>query len=168
MGAYPNGLSFNNSGAYDILSSPLCGHFVASNSFGVGGSLLFGKHTDNTKLSSYNMGPQVGAGNSTVSGTNNPIGANYQNPSYALVMPNPVDSGIYMAPLWIHHNNTLRGYFKGLWCPLQHLPLNHDDTFSGTGPMAGKSFVVQNLWGSYSGGANYQGQIFVETSSTWS
>jgi len=90
----------------------------------------------------------------------------------AFSFPNPPDNGIYMAPVWIHHNNCVRGYLKGLWCPLQHLPLAHNDTFSGTGNLTGKSFLAQLLLGVAPLGSNYQNggpaECFVETSDTWS
>ena len=163
-----NGHLYNGGGQWTILGATLCGHFTASNSFGVGGSLQFGKHTDMVKMSAFGYGSYTGTTNSNVGNAISPIGSNWAFPYEPMQVPNPVDSGIYMAPLWIHHNGALRGYFKGLWCPMHHLPLNHNDTFSGTGAFSGKSFLAQTLWGNNGGSQNYPGQIFVETSTTWS
>jgi hypothetical protein len=74
--------------------------------------------------------------------------------------PNPVDMGAYMAPISIHEaGSVIRGELPGIWCPMHNRPLGHNDTFEGTGAMAGKTFHV---WNTVSGG-----QVFVEISDTW-
>jgi len=164
--AYGNGFS---SGQFvSIMNYVLPGHFLAANQTGVGGSVVFGKHIDLAK-SGY-------CGCSSFSGTT----SNAQNVCYpiggafaavnALAYPNPADNGLYLSPIWIHHNGTLRGYFKGLWAPVQSLPLGHNDTFSGSGGMTGKSFLAQYIIGNTNNNSYSLsiGEFIVETSSTWS
>lgn len=73
--------------------------------------------------------------------------------------PNGPDGSLQLAPVWIGHSGSVRGYMKGLWAPLHYQPCGHGDQFSGTGNMSGKSFIALNI-------AN--GQVIVETSNTWS
>ena len=146
------------------LQLTISGHFLAANSANVGGSLICGKHIDEMKCG--------GGGNaSSTTGTTGvavaPIGNNYNAVAAAMPFPNPVDNGLHFSPIWVHHNGTVRGYMKGLWAPMHNVPLNHDDTFSGTGAMAGKSFIAKTLLGSWSNSA-VPAQVFVETSNTWS
>jgi hypothetical protein len=149
------------------LSNTLQGMYVAANFTNVGGSLACGKHTDQTKMGWNAAGNQmiVGYLGSWQTGGNNNTWVN------EFAYPNPPDSGLYMAPMWIHHQGIVRGYFKGLWAPLQHMPLNERDTFSGTGNLSGKSFSVFNLVAPTNASSNVSGtagQVFVETSNTWS
>ena len=156
-----NGLAGGTSSP--VLTATLPGHFIASNFTGVGGSILCGKHMDILKLGIGGSGSYNGTTSVNSNQQYAVIGATY-NVNSAMSYPNPPDNGIYLSPVWIHHNGMLRGYFKGLWGPCQSLPLNHDDTWTGTGPMTGKTFLAQYLVG-YN---NYYGEIFIETSSTWS
>lgn len=60
--------------------------------------------------------------------------------------PNPYDAAVYLAPVWVHEAATLmipRGRLRGFW-HLLHPPssMKHGDTFSGAGPLAGKTFEV--------------------------
>lgn len=155
------------------LAMTISGHFMAATWTGVGGSLLVGKHTD-----MYKIGPSNNASSNTSTGTGSPynistneiygIGVNSTAPSN-FPFPNGPDGGLFLAPIWIHHNGSVRGYLKGLWSPLHDRPLNHNDTYSGTGNMSGKSFLVQNLQTNSSGQTPARwGQPHIETSSTWS
>jgi hypothetical protein len=81
--------------------------------------------------------------------------------------PNGPDGGLYLSPIWIHHSGSIRGYLKGLWAPCHDRPLNHNDTFSGTGNMAGKSFLVQDI-PAWVQNVSQVGQVHIETSNTWS
>ena len=87
-----------------------------------------------------------------------------------MTYPSPVDGGLYVSPGWVHEYNgstpPLRGHLRGIWYPLHIMPLSNGDTFSGVGALAGKTFQAINANGGYNG-ALYQGQLFVETSSTW-
>ena len=155
---------YNGPGPFMTYS--LCGHFIAASYTGVGGSIIFGKHIDLTKSGHVGI-PSYSGTSSTVISNAYPIGGN-DNPSYNLVYPNPADSGLYLSPIWIHHSGILRGYFKGLWGPVQAAPLSHNDTFSGTNNLAGKSFLAQYIMSNYSGGSGGICEFMVETSSTWS
>lgn len=154
--------------AAPVLTYTLAGHFIAANSANVGGSVPVGKHIDEVKCggggatASYSGSAGLSTGNSGC-----PIGNNYTNPSYGLAFPNPVDNGLHFSPIWIHHNGALRGYMKGLWAPVHNIPLNHNDTFSGTGAMSGKSFLAQMILGCNSNN-QAPGQVYIETSDTWS
>jgi hypothetical protein len=133
------------------LATAVSGHYMDRSWTGVGGSLAVGKHSDLFK---------TGWGNTTgvFMGLN-------QNAAY-FPYPNGPDGGLYLAPAWVHHSSAVRGYMKGCWNPLHTTPLNHNDTYSGTGNLAGKSFVVQNV--QYANAAGNLAQIHIETSSTWS
>jgi hypothetical protein len=79
-----------------------------------------------------------------------------------LPYPHPGDNGLYLAPVFVGQNTPapfmVRGRIPGLWNPCHLKPLEHLDTFSGTGSMAGRTFIALN------GG---DGQVFLETSDTW-
>ena len=153
----------------NILSYTLGGHYMAANFTGIGGSISVGKHTDQIKMGVGGFGVQgLIGGTTTIPGTGQMclVGNNCANSGY-FPYPNAPDGGLYIAPIWIHHNNFVRGYLKGLWAPLQNLPLNHNDTYNGSGPFAGKSFLAQAAIGDYNNNPNVA-QFHVETSSTWS
>ncbi len=153
------------------LTNTLGGHYVCASYTNTGGSVPVGKHSDQTKMGSQHNGTCMFTGylgyastGSSNTGLTWFTGFNY---------PNFPDSGLYMAPIYIHHNGFVRGYFKGLWCPLQHHPLSHNDTFSATGSLNGKSMVVQDTPvlanNTQSSGLSFAtGQIFIEYSDTWS
>lgn len=86
---------------------------------------------------------------------------------HLLPYPNGPDGGLVLSPVFITHSNGLRGYLKGLWNPCHNQPLGHGDTFSGTGNMNGKSFLMLNM----QTGSDYTsatGQVAIETTDTWS
>jgi hypothetical protein len=93
------------------------------------------------------------------------IGIN-SNPSN-FPYPNGPDGGLYVSPIWVHHSGAVRGYLKGAWAPLHDRPLNHNDTYSGSGNMSGKSFLSQNI-PAFISSATLAGQVHLETSTTWS
>lgn len=158
-------------GVGTVLSNTLVGHFCAANYTNIGGSLAFGKHSDQTKMGLCQTQTALvdtmwmGYQGQTVSGGNNSTWINQFN------FPNGPDQGMYAAPVWLHHNGNVRGYFKGMWCPLQHQPLNHNDTYSGTGNLNGKTLCAQQGVGLPNTGTNtasvYVPQIHFETSNTW-
>lgn len=150
-----------------IHNDALWHHYAMASFTNVGGSILFGKDSDLTTMGypgqTQALTPQMGyLGNGPANnGGTFPTACPY---------PNSADGGLFLAPVFIHHSNTRRGYFKGMWNPCHHLPLNHDDTFSGTNNLSGKSFLVQNIMGmpSQSAGAWTSCQVFIEYSDTWS
>jgi hypothetical protein len=141
---------YGQTNALVALAARAC--FVARSWTGTAGSIPFSKHSAmiSTALANYE-------GASGGSGNNQPIGP----------QPNGPDGALLMAPLWIGHNGNVRGYMKGLWCPLAPQPCGHTDTFSGTGNMAGKTFQALNVQSQNNNGPQ-NGMIFIETSNTWS
>ncbi|SPK73722.1 conserved protein of unknown function [Cupriavidus taiwanensis] len=121
-------------------------HYVARNWTGVGGSIGFAKFTSLL----------AGQSNALLTGSI----------ASFLPYPNSPDSALELAPLFIGHTYCVRGYMKGMWCPLHAQPLGHGDTFTGTGNMAGKSFIALNVQNNSASQGN--GQIVIEYSDTWS
>ncbi|CAK0238795.1 Uncharacterised protein [Burkholderia pseudomallei] len=161
-----NSSSYNNeslpmiaNATANILSATTYGgQYIDRHWTGVGGSVAVGK------IASLLA---VGSGsNYTVNAFNySCIGDAFATMAY----PNGPDYALELSPLWIVHGGGLRGYLKGLWAPCHRQPLGHGDTFSGSGNMAGKSFMALNVAFGFSGNFNhYGGQIIVETSNTWS
>jgi hypothetical protein len=80
--------------------------------------------------------------------------------------PLPIGGGVGMSPILIYEGTSSllgpRGVLPGLYVPWHNRPLTSGDTFSGVAgsALAGKTFEVANT------GAG--GQVFVETSDTWS
>lgn len=158
---------------YSALSATVPGCYLAANYTNVGGSLPFGKHTDAAKLGVAAAGSItnwmiVGGGPNVYANNTGSFAAPAMN------YPNGPDGGLYTAPIFIHHNGNVRGYLKGLWAPLQLLPLDHNDTYSGTGNMSGKSLLAMGLCGpvvggssGFSGTCSQGSQVHAETSSTW-
>jgi len=149
------------------LSNVINGHYIARNFTNTGGSIQFGKNSDQAL-----MGAASGGGGNVMGiqgvWTTNTVTSLFIN---QFNLPNGPDGGLMMAPVRLHHQGNLRGYLRGIWCPLQHQPQTHNDVFSGTGALAGKDFVCQVLNGLITGGAGgtggQGGQVFVEKSDTW-
>lgn len=100
-----------------------------------------------------------------LAGTASPSSAFYAGaPTSGLTYPQPTNSSLVIAPIWMHHNhgsaNVVRGHMPGLWAPMHRKPLANNDTFSGTGSMSGKTFEAFNVYS--------DAQLIVETSDTWS
>jgi hypothetical protein len=78
--------------AFSTLNGPTSGHFVSRTYTGLGGSITVGKHGDAIKGSASNLNGIV-------------------------PYPNPVDSGSYVSPIWVHEgtNNIIRGRMRGFW-----------------------------------------------------
>lgn len=114
------------------------GHFLARTYTQLGASVTCSKHGDG------------GLANSVTASLG----------TAGLTYPHPVDGGLYMSPLFVRESTALvRGQLPGYWCPLHAKPLTSLDTFSGTGTLAGKTFIAFNCPAS--------GQVFLESSDTW-
>lgn len=148
------------------LGTTFVGHVVAGSQTNLGGGFLVGKHTDSHKMGVTSNG-QMGLNGVWTTGTTTT--ANWYPSTF--YYPNSPDGGLYTAPVWMHHTGTVRGYYRGLWCPLQTMPLNHLDTYSGTGNLSGRSFIAINLVGlnnQFNGGPSYWPcQVHMEYSDTW-
>jgi hypothetical protein len=157
----------NNS---NFMNLYLAGHFCASNFNGIGTSLKVGKHSDMFKMAGGRAGQGSTDGNAATGNQSWAMGVVGQSGAFGSSMPypNPPDSGLYLAPVWIHHGGFVRGYLKGIWTPVQYTPLSHNDTFSGSGTLSGKSFLVQAVQAGTQYNGALGGQCHIETSSTWS
>jgi hypothetical protein len=155
----------NNTNTYELLprlagpgsalgQGGLQNMFIARHWTGVGGSIQFNKFS-----SILNTVP---TGSSTMRLL---MGGNNGSP---LPYPNGPDGALELAPVFIGHSNAIRGYMKGFWNPCHFQPLNHGDTFSGTGNMSGKSFLALNMQAAIDYMSSTNGQIVAETSDTWS
>lgn len=134
------------------MANTVTGHYVARSWSAIGGSLAVGKVIDYAKCG-------TGGGSGTCIGR--------YVAGDGMTYPNGPDSGLYLSPIWINHSSAVRGYLKGLWAPLQNRPLSHNDTFSGTGVMSAKTFLVQDVHNSQLNSST-GGQVMVETTNTWS
>jgi hypothetical protein len=81
--------------------------------------------------------------------------------------PNPVDAGIYLSQVWVHEPiaslGVVRGRMRGFWHFLHPAgaSVNDGDTFAGSGPTAGKTFLIIKP------DADGVGVFCMETSDTW-
>lgn len=85
---------------------------------------------------------------------------------YGAAFPNPTDGSLLMSPVTVFEPTSyvVRGSLPGVWAPLHNLALTPFDTVSGTGDLAGKSFLC--LAAAYSATTS-GGQVLLETSNTW-
>ncbi|CAN5813834.1 hypothetical protein BH20PSE1_BH20PSE1_01000 [soil metagenome] len=122
------------------LGNTASGHYISRSYTQLGTSLNVGKHIDSAKAMST---VSIGSVTST------------------LVYPNGPDGGLYMSSIWIHEISGphVRGTIPGLWAPLHNKPLEHLDTVSGTGALAGKTFQALKM---YNGS-----ECLLELSDTW-
>ncbi len=86
----------------------------------------------------------------------------------ALTYPHPVDSGLYIAPVWFYEASSylLRGEAPGLWNMLHNSPLTVYDTFTGLAALPGKEFMALRCMP----GGNQTSQncsVVFEISDTW-
>lgn len=79
--------------------------------------------------------------------------------------PDPISGGLNLARIRVSNGATipgLRGHLPGAWAPLNALPGNNGDTFSGVGELAGKTFILLDC-----GSGSTRGRVAIETSNTW-
>lgn len=94
---------------------------------------------------------------------NTPISSGlYYLGNSGLTYPNPTDGGLYLSRLWAARPSHMRGTIPGLWAPLHAAPLSCYDTFTGSGDLAGRTFMAVSI-----GYTSRYGQIFLEISNTW-
>lgn len=179
-GASPNVDWFHILGATGnpayTLANSMSGHFIARSWTGVGGSVRAGKIVDTTKMGQSNVN-NTGAGfmsggwnadggtQTTVAVAGYAIGRNINATFFPY--PNGPDGALWISPIWLNHNSSVRGYLKGLWAPLHDRPLNHNDTFTiSSGNLNGKSIVAQQI-PAYITSATDVGEVMAEYSDTW-
>ena len=80
--------------------------------------------------------------------------------------PNPMDGGVYLSQIWVHEpytNPIIRGRLRGFWHFLHPVAcqITDGDTWSGTGALAGKTFMAIKPT------AAGTGMFVMETSNTW-
>jgi hypothetical protein len=79
-----------------------------------------------------------------------------------LSYPNAIDNSMVLFPIWLYQSSpqaaAVRGMIPGVWVPCHTNPANNEDTLSGSGALAGKTFIVLRL---------NTGTLLFETSDTW-
>jgi hypothetical protein len=125
------------------ISSATNGHYIPRAYTGIVGAVNNGLHADNVKQGTATA---MGAGGST-----------------SVQYLNGMDGGLYLSPLWLHESGTqtIRGRMRGLWCFLHNAAsVNDGDTFSGSGSLSGRTFLIIKASGS-------SGLYVLETSDPW-
>lgn len=128
-------LSGNTASIVISIIQVILGHYIARSYTQLPGAVAAGKLTDSPKCNNA----------STMGATGVPF-------------PSPIDNGLYIAPIYINESNVLRGVLPGMWNICHNRPGVQDDTFSGTGALAGKTFMIKKI---------YNGSIAFEISNTW-
>ncbi|MGI0075913.1 MAG: hypothetical protein ACREAU_00725 [Nitrosopumilaceae archaeon] len=122
----------------NVSTATAAGHYVARAYTQIGSSLSFAKHVDANKQGSTTTMGGVGG----------------------MTYPNPVDGGLYLSPVFLQETaSAVRGELPGVWVPLHNKPLEHRDTFVGTGTLAGRTFMALKMTAA--------AEMFLEISDTW-
>lgn len=84
--------------------------------------------------------------------------------SSGVAYPDPISGGINLSRVLVSNGVTggVRGRMPGLFAPLNALPGKNGDTFSGTGDLAGRTFILLDC-----GSGTTRGRAALETSDTW-
>ena len=129
-------------GASEALTSGNAGSFIARASTQVAGSV------NNSRCFDY-----LGSSASSVMGS-----------TQGVAYPDPVSGGINLGRVLVSNGATegVRGRMPGLFAPLNALPGNNGDTFSGVGDLAGRTFILLDC-----GSGPTRGRAALETSDTW-
>ena len=119
------------------------GSFITRNAAQVAGSVNNGRFFD-----------YFGANSSTTRGS-----------SPGVAYPDPISGGINLGRVHVTNGadtKGVRGRMPGLFAPLNALPGNNGDTFSGAGDLAGRTFILLDC-----GSGTTRGRAALETSDTW-
>lgn len=79
--------------------------------------------------------------------------------------PDPISGGINLVRIRVGNGATtvgVRGHLPGVWAPINVIPGSNGDTFSGTGSLAGKTFILLDC-----ASASARGRVAIEISDTW-
>ena len=124
------------------------GHFIARNAAGAAGAI------NNTKFSDY-----YGCKSGTIIGR-----------SAAVAYPDPVSGGINLSRMLVSNGTAtaaVRGRFPGFWAPSNALPGANGDTFSGSGDLAGRVFILLDCASASGSASTVRGRAAIEISDTW-
>jgi hypothetical protein len=149
------------------LSSKYWGHFMARSWTGLGGSIQVGKTFNYGIIGNGILGGWSSDLQTAISGTQQiTSGRNVVGDSRIFPAPNGPDGAIWLSPIWMHHSQAVRGYLPGLWATPHDRPLTHNDSITiAAGSLSGKTLLCQNFC-SWSNQQEF-GQVFLETSDTW-
>jgi hypothetical protein len=128
------------------IDTSIPGHFMARSHTQIGASITAGKHQADSSR----------GGSASVIGV----------PGAIMPFPNPVSGTLDVSPILVYENAVLavRGILPGMWSTHHSFSaFTNGDTFTGTGDMAGKTFLLIN--GVNNGGS--QGRAAIEISDTW-
>lgn len=143
IGATSSASSTERFGTIASLATATAGHYIARNAAQAAGSI------QNSKYSDY-----YGSNSQSVLGQ-----------SSLVAYPDPISGGINLSRIQVTNGTTttgIRGRLPGCWAVLNALPGNNGDTFSGTGELAGREFILLDC-----GSAATRGRVAIETSDTW-
>ena len=79
--------------------------------------------------------------------------------------PDPITGGINLSRIHVSNGATvkgIRGRLPGVFAPLNALPGNNGDTFSGVGDLDGRTFILLDC-----GSSTIRCRVALETSDTW-
>jgi hypothetical protein len=143
-GAQYDALQLLGGGNTLTLNNKYFGHYIARSWTALGGSVQCGKITDNAKIGTTQGGWASDA--QLFTGTVQTFSFGRNNGTAQLSLPNGPDGALMLAPVYLFHGFSLRGYLPGLWCALQDRPFNHNDTVTiAAGTLAGKSLICQQV-----------------------
>ena len=130
-------------GIVGALTSVTAGSFIARDAAQAAGSV------NNSKYYDYyggNSSPTIGSAN-------------------GVAYPDPITGGINLSRIHVSNGATvkgIRGRLPGVFAPLNALPGNNGDTFSGVGDLDGRTFILLDC-----GSWTTRCRVALETSDTW-
>ena len=130
-------------GLAGALTSVIAGSFIARGAAQAAGAVNNGKYFD-----------YYGANSSAIMGS-----------TACVAYPDPITGGINLSRIHVSNGATvkgIRGRLPGVFAPLNVLPGNNGDTFSGVGDLAGRTFILLDC-----GSGSTRGRVALETSDTW-
>ena len=143
MGSDSAGNGRERFGLAEALASVIAGSFIERDAAQAAGAVSNGKYFD-----------CYGANSSTIMGS-----------TACVAYPDPITGGINLSRIHVSNGATvkgIRGRLPGVFAPLNALPGNNGDTFSGVGDLAGRTFILLDC-----GSGNTRGRVALETSDTW-
>ena len=130
-------------GLAGALTSVIAGSFIARDAAQAAGSV------NNSKYYDY-----YGGSSSATIGS-----------STCVAYPDPITGGINLSRINVSNGATvkgIRGRLPGVFAPLNALPGNNGDTFSGVGDLDGRTFILLDC-----GSSTIRCRVALETSDTW-